>query len=334
MSNSSNEGTILISGGAGFIGSHLTRQYLEDGKKVIVIDNFSTGLRKNLPTHPYLTVLERDVVKLPSNLPKCGIIFHLASPACPKIFTERPQAILDANDLGTRNLIEIALKNNAPLIFTSTSEIYGEMISENHPNGISENSKGILSLCTDRSCYATAKRVGEELIWTAKRKRGLKGMNVRFFNIYGPNMDLRPTIYGRVIPNFIRAAINNKPLLVHGDGTQVRSFCWIEDIIGALMTIPAKIETCPLVMNIGRPEPISIIELAEKIIQVTEASSEIKYVERDPDDPDWRCPDISRANKYLNWHPEITLEEGLNKLLHTEYKSAKVVQSEGGNLYA
>ena len=304
---------ILVTGGAGFIGSHLVEQLLAERNLVFVIDDFSTGDITNLPTNKNLEVFEQDIInKLPKITEKIDLIYHLASPACPIIFKEEPERVLNTNDLGTRNILELAKDNGAKFVFTSSSEIYG---MQNSKTIIEENSISHLCNLTSRSCYVAAKRFAEELILLYKKKYNLDTRTIRLFNVYGPRMDKKNTIYGRVIPNFLRAALKNNPLVANGDGTQVRSFCWIDDVIEALLLL-GKLETFPVnVINIGKSEPISIIDLARLIIKLTKSESKIEFGYREIDDTLWRCPDILQAKEILNWTPKTSLEEGLRKLI-------------------
>lgn len=305
---------VLVAGGAGFIGSHLVDHLLDNGIETIVLDDFSTGSMSNLPkNNDLLTICECDIAKnIPALDKKIDLIYHLASPACPSIFKAKPDAVLNANDIGTRKLLEIARNDNAIFIFTSSSEIYG--MQENNTL-IHENQIANLFSLTSRSCYVAAKRFAEELIFSYSNKYGINSRILRLFNVFGPRMDKNESIYGRVIPNFIKVAKNNKPLTIFGDGKQVRSFCWIDDIINALW-LSAISERFPnKIMNLGKPEPISIIDLAELILELSGSKSKIIFSERDIDDTLWRCPDISLAEKYLNWKPRTNLEDGLKKLI-------------------
>ena len=304
---------VLVTGGAGFIGSHLVERLLAEGKQVFVIDDFSTGDMANLPKNKNLRIFEQDIIQtLPDLSEKIELIYHLASPSCPIIFKEEPERVLNTNDLGTRNILELAKDNDSKFVFTSSSEIYG---MQDFETTIEEKSISHLYTLTSRSCYVAAKRFAEELVIMYKKKYNLDTRIVRLFNVYGPRMDKKITIYGRVMPNFLRAALKNESLIVNGDGTQVRSFCWIDDVIEALWLL-GKHETFPLKsINIGKSEPISIIDLAKLIIRLTKSKSTINFGHRDIDDTLWRCPNILQAKKLLNWIPKTTLEEGLRKLI-------------------
>lgn len=305
---------VLVAGGAGFIGSHLVDFLLKKGIETIVLDDLSSGSMSNLPKdNEILTVSICDIAE---NIPvldnKIDLIYHLASPACPSLFKTKPDAVLNTNDIGTRNLLEIAEKNNATLIFTSSSEIYG---MQENDTLINENQIANLYSLTSRSCYVAAKRFAEEIIYSFNKKNGIKSRIIRLFNVYGPRMDKNESIYGRVIPNFIKAAEKNKPLTIFGDGKQIRSFCWIDDIIEALWLSAISEKFPKKTMNIGKPEPIAIIDLAELIIELCESKSKIIFSKKDIDDTLWRCPDISLAEKYLNWKPSTNLIDGLRSLI-------------------
>jgi len=311
---------ILVTGGAGFIGSHLVERLLVEGNQVFVIDDFSTGDKSNLPSNKNLEIFEQDIInRLPKFTVKIDLVYHLASPACPIIFKEEPERVLNTNDLGTRNILELAKDNGSKFIFTSSSEIYGMQDSKTI---IDEKSISHLCNLTSRSCYVAAKRFAEELVFLYKRKYNLDTRTIRLFNVYGSRMDKKNTIYGRVIPNFLRAAMKNQPLIVNGNGTQARSFCWIDDAIEALWLL-GKHEIFPLkAINIGKPEPTAIIDLAKLIIKLTNSKSKIKFGYREIDDTLWRCPDILEAKKILNWMPKTSLEEGLRKLI-------KIIEANG-----
>ena len=304
---------ILVAGGAGFIGSHLVNFLIKKNISVTVFDNFSSGLRSNLPSHDLLEIYECDISE---NLPELNydfdIIYNLASPACPSIFESNPEEVLNANDLGTRNLLNIAKVKDVKFVYTSSSEIYG---MQKNATQIKETELAHLYSLTSRSCYVAAKRYAEELAITYRKKYDIDTRIIRLFNVYGPKMDQKESIYGRVIPNFLKAALNNKNLVVNGDGTQFRSFCWIDDIIEALWLV-GKRKNFPLkVMNVGKAEPIRIIDLAKEIIKLTNSQSEITFQQREIDDTLWRCPDIQLAKKTLNWEPKTSLKDGLQKLI-------------------
>lgn len=305
---------VLVAGGAGFIGSHLVDFLLENEIETIVLDDLSSGSRSNLPKDNELLTV--NICDIAENIPvlddEINLIYHLASPACPSLFKTKPMAVLNTNDIGTRNLLEIAEKNNATLIFTSSSEIYG---MQENDTLINENQIANLYSLTSRSCYVAAKRFAEEIIYSFDKKNGIKSRIIRLFNVYGPRMDKNESIYGRVIPNFIKAAEKNKPLTIFGDGKQIRSFCWIEDIIEALWLSAISEKFPKKTMNIGKPEPIAIIDLAELIIDLCESKSKIIFSKKDIDDTLWRCPDISLAEKYLNWKPSTNLMDGLRSLI-------------------
>lgn len=305
---------VLVAGGAGFIGSHLVDFLLKKEIETTVLDDLSSGSMINLPdNNELLTVYKCDIAKnIPNMNIKFDLIYHLASPACPSLFKTRPSAVLNTNDIGTRNLLEIAGKNNANFIFTSSSEIYGMQ-----ENGISINEDQIANLysLTSRSCYVAAKRFAEELIYAFNKKNRIDSRIVRLFNVYGSRMDRNESIYGRVIPNFIKAAKSNNPLIIFGDGNQVRSFCWVDDIIDALWLAAISEKFPDKTMNLGKSDPISIIDLAELIIEISGSRSELVFSNRDIDDTLWRCPNISLAEKYLNWKPRTKLRDGLMKLI-------------------
>jgi len=305
---------VLVAGGAGFIGSHLVDYLLKKEIETIVLDNLSSGSLSNLPKeNDLLTIYNCDIAKdIPILDEKIDLIYHLASPACPSLFKTKPDAVLDANDIGSRKLLEIAKADNSGFIFTSSSEIYG--IQENGTL-IQENQIANLYSLTSRSCYVAAKRFAEELIFSYSKKYKINSRIVRLFNVYGSRMDKNESIYGRVIPNFIKAAKNDNPLTIFGDGKQFRSFCWIDDIIDALWLSAISKRFPNETMNLGKPEPISIIDLANLIIKLFDSKSKFAFSDKDIDDTLWRCPDISLAEEYLNWKPRTNLADGLKKLI-------------------
>ena len=301
---------ILVTGGAGFIGSHLCEKLLDQGHRVYCMDNYTTGSMDNLSGilhHPQLTLMYHDVTEEKELAFRADQIYHLACPASPRDYQSDPIKTLRTSFLGTRNMLEYAKKVGARILFTSTSEVYGDpLVSPQR-----EEYWGNVNPIGIRSCYDEGKRVAETMMMDYHRHAGVDTRIARIFNTYGPR--LRSTD-GRVVSNFIVQALENQPLTIYGDGEQTRSFCFIRDQVRGLITL---MNTSPyhLPINIGNPEEISIRQMAEKIIQLTGSSSVLVRLDLPQDDPRQRKPDISRAKKILDWTPEVNLEEGLQETI-------------------
>ncbi len=306
-------GNYLIAGGDGFIGHHLARRLIDESplNRLVIVDNHLSSSPNLLGNHPQLARLSVDVCSLETrSIPHVDVVYHLASLASPLVYVNSPQEVLDANSIGTRRLLEIAKRDSARFIFASSSEIYGKA----HFNrGLVESDAGPARIC-ERSCYANSKRFGEELV-NAARRRGVDGVSVRLFNVYGPGMDIQNASSGRVIPNFLRAVEQGESLPVHGDGSQIRSFTWIEDAVDALVALAYFEESLPPAINIGKDEPVTILELAHKILEITKSEVGIAHLPRSDDEPSWRRPDSSLARNLLGWDPRTSLDEGLRRLM-------------------
>lgn len=307
--------TALVAGGGGFIGSHLCSSLLDKGYKVICLDNFITGEKENIShllQNENFSLIEKDIVTL-DDLPGFDYLFHLASPASPNARSSRsyiafPIETLLVNSAGTHRLLELAKKNNAKFLYASTSEIYGD--PEVSPQ--SEDYFGNVNPVGVRSVYDEAKRFGESVTMAYVRKFDLDARIVRIFNTYGPKMRADD---GRVVSNFINQALKSEPITIYGDGTQTRSFCYITDMIDGLFAAISSENTKGEVINIGNPDEKKISEIAETIKQMTASTSEIVLEKLPEDDPKVRKPDISKANRILDWQPKITLSEGLEKTI-------------------
>lgn len=307
----------IITGGAGFLGSHLCEKLLSLNYEVLCIDNFLTSDGKNishLEGKPGFRFLKYDVInKLPEDL-KADEIYHLASPASPNIHSSKSYHALafktmQVNTIGTWNLIELAINNNAKFLFASTSEVYGDPLE--HPQ--KESYRGNVSSVGPRSVYDEAKRFGETITSAFIRSKGLDGRIIRIFNTYGHGMSLDD---GRVVTEFIKAAMENKTLPVFGDGKQTRSFCYVDDLTEGIYLSMTKENTKEKVINLGNPDEFTILELANQVIKLTNSNSKYESTEKLPeDDPLQRCPDISKAKQLLGWEPKIELEEGLKKTI-------------------
>ena len=309
--------TYLVTGGAGFIGSFICERLLDEGNRVICVDNFITGQRKNIEHllgNKNFSLAEADISD-PSwqsattyHQPTINYILHLASPAgpnpaSPKSYHALPVETYLANSIGTHNLLKMAKKDNATFLFASTSEVYGD--PEIHPQP--ETYWGHVNPIGPRATYDESKRLGEAICAVWSRKFGVQTRIARIFNTYGPRMNPED---GRVIPLFIQSALANKPLILHGDGHQTRSFCYIDDQVdGLLKLLHSNTNADPI--NIGNPIEMTIRELAEKIIVLTQSKSTIVHGDLPADDPERRRPDISKAKEKLEWEPSVSLQEGL-----------------------
>lgn len=302
---------VIITGGAGFIGSHLCEHYLNQGYEVTAIDNFCTGSKKNIElfkNNKNFHFIEHDVsLPLPS-LKKADLVMHFACPASPVDFTKIPLEILKVDSIGTFQMLEVAKKDKARFIIASTSEVYGDPLV--HPQ--KEDYWGNVNPIGLRSCYDETKRFSEAATMVYHRKFGVNTGIVRIFNTYGPRMRLDD---GRVVPNLCGQALRNEPLTVYGKGTQTRSFCYVDDLVEGITKLAASDEHMPV--NIGNPDEYSIIEFAKNVIEsVPGTKSEITFKPLQfEDDPKQRRPVIDRAMQILGWKPKTTLKAGLAKTL-------------------
>jgi len=302
---------ILITGGAGFVGSHLCRKLLEEGNKVVCADNFYTGRRENIAgliSNKNFILLEHDIVK-PIAVDDLDQIYNLACPASPNHYQKDPVFTLKTSVLGALNVLELARKNKAKILQASTSEVYGD--PEVHPQN--ESYWGNVNPDGVRSCYDEGKRCAETLFFDYMRKYKLRVRVVRIFNTYGPNMDADD---GRVVSNFIVQTLKNKNLTVYGEGSQTRSFQYISDLIDGMIKMMNNKENFSGPVNIGNPDEFTVLELAEKIISfLPESKSRIVHKPLPQDDPKKRKPDITLAESKLNWEPKIKLGKGLAKTI-------------------
>lgn len=304
----------IVAGGAGFIGRAIAHRLLDDGWRVTVWDDLSSGSRAALPRRERLRFRVHDVATPLPDAPRADVIFHLASPAVPGDYERDPMAALGANGFGTQNLIDRASSDGARLLFASTSEIYGKTAPRD--TGQAEDGLSVLPPSeAARHCYPAAKAYGEALIMAAVRQRGLDGRIARLFNVYGPGMDSSPGQRStRVIPAFVRAARAGEPLVVFGSGHQVRSFCWIDDAVEALLRLALGAGLAGSVINIGNPEAIEIGALA-RLVSARCGAAPIVHGELDVHEPPWRMPDIRRAREQLDWTPTADLSTGLERLI-------------------
>lgn len=307
----------LIAGGAGFIGSHLSEKLLNRGDSVICVDNYITGSRENISRlldNPNFISVEQDIINgVPEIQDELEGIFHLASPASPNQKSERSYIAysletLRVNSQGTFNLLNLAKDKNAKFVYASTSEVYGNPSVSPQPETYwgNVNPNGI------RSVYDEGKRFGEAMTMAYVRKFGLDARIMRIFNTYGDRMQPDD---GRVVSNFIIQALQGKNITVYGDGNQTRSFCYVSDLVEGIEKLMDKEDIKGEVVNLGNPSEYTISELANKITQMIDTSSEIVYEDKPADDPDRRKPDITKAKELLSWEPKIPLEEGLQKTI-------------------
>ncbi len=307
---------VLVTGGAGFIGSHLCEYLLKKGYFVYCLDNFLTGKRENialLESNQNFKFLNVDLIDENIDVPEVNYIFHLASPASPADFQNLSEEIALVNSLGTLNLLKFAVDKKAKFLMTSTSEVYGE--PKEHPQ--KETYRGNVNSFGPRSCYDESKRFAETLVYIYRKKFNLNARLVRIFNTYGPRMRKDD---GRVISNFINQAISNNPITVYGDGQQTRSFCYVSDMVEGIYKTMFSERSEGQIINLGNPEEYKMIELAEKIKKMTGSQSKIVFSDLPEDDPSRRCPDISKAKEILSWEPKIKVDEGLKKTIEY-YKS-------------
>lgn len=312
------EKTVLVAGAAGFIGSHLCDALLASGAKVIGVDNLLTGSKNNiahLQNNANFNFIVADVITAPpSYLPadkKIDCILHFASPASPPRYQAHPIETYLVNSIATHNLLQYIKKTNssARFLFASTSEVYGDPLQ--HPQ--TETYWGNVNPNGKRSCYDEAKRLGETICGVHERDFGMDVRMVRIFNTYGPRMDIND---GRVIPNFIKQTLSNKKLSIYGDGSQTRSYCYIDDLVKGILLLAGLDNLKGTTLNLGNPEEITILDTAKAIwkeVLGTQSEPALEYYPLPDDDPVRRRPDITRAQNLLKWHPTVGFTEGLQK---------------------
>ena len=306
---------IVITGGSGFVGSYLCERLINDGHNLIVVDNLLTGSTENirdLMDNENFSFIEHDVQNHIEIENKVDYVLHFASAASPKAYTEHPVNTLKAGSIGTLNTLGLAKKHNSQYLLASTSEVYGDpLISPQN-----EEYWGNVNPNGERSMYDEAKRFAEAAVATYSRSYDIKAKIVRIFNTYGPRMQLND---GRVVTNFIFQALQDNNITIYGDGSQTRSFSYVEDTVDGIISLMQSNEYD--VFNIGNPNEITVLELAQKIIELTNSKSEIVFKSLPSDDPKQRKPDISKAKSKLGWEPKVNLEDGLVKTIDwVEYK--------------
>jgi dTDP-glucose 4,6-dehydratase len=312
---------IVVSGAAGFIGSHFCDRLLADGYTVVGLDNFLTGAARNLAhlaDEPRFSLIRQDITEPFSIEGAVDAVVNMASPASPKDYHEHPIETLAVGSAGTRRMLELALEKRARFLLTSTSESYGD--SEVHPQV--ESYWGHVNPVGPRSCYDESKRFAEALTMAYHRKHGLATNIARIFNTYGPRMKLND---GRVVPAFLSEALAGTPITVFGRGSQTRSFCYVSDLVDGLNRLMLSGERYPV--NLGNPREMTILEFAEQIRRLTGSHSPIEFQPLPEDDPKQRCPDIAKARAALGWEPRVTLEEGLR--LTVEYFRREAAATKG-----
>lgn len=295
----------LITGGAGFVGSHLTRKLLEMNHEVVVIDNFYTSSPENVvhfKNSPNFELIQHDVT-FPIEI-KVDAIFNLACPASPIHYQKNPVETIKTNVLGAINMLGLAHKLKIPILQASTSEVYGDPAINPQP----ESYWGNVNPIGLRACYDEGKRTAETLFFDHHRQYGLDVKVARIFNTYGPTMSIDD---GRVVSNFINQAITSKDITIYGDGSQTRSFCYVTDMVAGLIALMNMGPAFTGPINLGNPQEITMVELAKEILELTNSKSSLVFKELPSDDPKKRKPDISLAQKFLNWNPKTNLREGL-----------------------
>ncbi len=314
---------VLVAGGAGMIGHHLCRHLMAKGFPVVCLDNLSTGHRENIASwdgNPDFRFVEGDVVDGLAGT--FAGVFNLASPAAPDHYLIDPVRTLRTNVMGTLAMLEVARRSECVFVQASTSEIYGD--PDRHPQ--SEDYLGAVNPVGPRACYNEGKRAAEALTRDFRRQYGVETRIVRIFNTYGEGSRSDD---GRVIPNFVQQALRGEPITIYGDGRQTRSYCHVDDLVEGLLRLFSTPGTIEDPVNIGNPGEITVAELAEKILALTESDAGIDYRALPQDDPKRRCPDIGRAQALLGWSPRISLDEGLMRTINWwRRKNAEVPASQ------
>jgi len=312
---------VLVTGGAGFIGSHLCEALIACGHEVLCLDNLFSGAKENVAPflgNPAFEFLRHDVVE--PVLLEVDRVYHLACPAAPLHYQRNPVKTVKVNVMGTLNMLGLAKRVRARILLASTSEVYGDPEVCPQP----ESYCGRVNPLGPRACYDEGKRVAETLMTDYHRQNGVDVRIARLFNTYGPRMREDD---GRVVPAFIGRALRGEPLVIHGDGSQTRSFCHVDDAVDGLMRLMelgAPPEEAARPVNLGNPREISVLELARRITALAGSRSPVEFSDRLPDDPGRRCPDISRARLLLGWEPRIGLDEGLRRTIEWHQKRSLI----------
>lgn len=300
---------ILVTGGAGFIGNHLCRRLLKEGDFVICLDNFFTGLKKHIQDlipNPNFKLIEHDIIEHIDI--ECDQIYNLACPASPPHYQYDPVKTMKTSVLGIMNMLELAKKYNAIILQASTSEVYGNPLV--HPQ--EETYWGNVNPIGIRSCYDEGKRCAETLMTDYQRQYNVETRIIRIFNTYGPNMDPKD---GRVVSNCIVQALSNKDITIYGDGSQTRSFCYVDDLVEGMIRMMNNAQGFIGPVNLGNPSERTVLDLAQKIIELTNSKSKITFLPLPTDDPVKRKPDITIAKNKLCWEPKVDITDGLTKTI-------------------
>ncbi len=300
---------ILVTGGSGFIGSHLSERLLSLGHQVLILDNFYTSDKKNvqhLTNNSNLEIIRHDVIN--PYVAEVDAIYHLACPASPVHYQRFPVQTIKTSVIGSINMLDLAQKLQIPILLSSTSEVYGDpQISPQV-----ETYWGNVNPIGIRACYDEGKRAAETLFFDYHRQYGVDIKVARIFNTYGPNMSPND---GRVVSNFIVQALKSEDITIYGDGMQTRSFCYVDDLVSGLISLMGTSNDIQGPINLGNPIEFTVKELAEKVIEMTNSISQVVYKDLPSDDPKQRKPDISKAQKILSWEPQINLEQGLKSTI-------------------
>ena len=307
---------VLITGGAGFVGSHLCDRFIGDGHEVLCVDNLITGHTDNIAhllQHPQFSFRQHDISQPLEVVGPIDCILHFASPASPSDYLRYPIQTLKVGSLGTHNALGLARAKKARFLLASTSEVYGDPLV--HPQR--EDYWGNVNPVGIRGCYDESKRFAEAITMAYQRAHGMETRIVRIFNTYGPRMRLDD---GRVLPNFIGQALRGEPLTIYGDGTQTRSFCHVEDLVEGIVRLLASEEREPV--NLGNPDEVAILDFAREILELTGSKSQLVFRPLPQDDPRVRQPDITKARQRLGWEPRISRREGLRRTI--EYFQKKI----------
>jgi UDP-glucuronate decarboxylase len=300
---------ILVTGGSGFIGSHLSERLLSLGHQVLILDNFYTSDKKNvqhLTNNSNLEIIRHDVIN--PYVAEVDAIYHLACPASPVHYQRFPVQTIKTSVIGSINMLDLAQKLEIPILLSSTSEVYGDpQISPQV-----ETYWGNVNPIGIRACYDEGKRAAETLFFDYHRQYGVDIKVARIFNTYGPNMSPND---GRVVSNFIVQALKSEDITIYGDGMQTRSFCYVDDLVSGLISLMGTSNDIQGPINLGNPIEFTVKELAEKVIEMTNSISQVVYKDLPSDDPKQRKPDISKAQKILSWEPQINLEQGLKSTI-------------------